>query len=450
MKKKWGLMWLVAIMITLLLAACSGDEDTSNSADEGTDSDDNDSSEESGEEITLQFVHWINEENGNWEPIIEMYEEENPGINIESVPLVENMDSRDYFKQLDLMASAGETIDLMMFSNSNDLVKRINAGLVAPIDEFMDAEGIDMNETYNNGYPPVDGQYYGLPMKSVTNGVMINKGHLEEAGLEIPTEWTWDDYREYAKAMTTEEHYGSYLHTWHNMFSSLKLLGKPENTLMLNEDGTSNADDPMLQASLELRYALEQEDKSSVPYSDILSQQMDYRQQIFTEEVSMIPIATYMITEWGQFTPDFEFAWAPWPKNEEDATAHSLIGGDLVSIGESSEHKQEAYDFMRWLTTEGISEQGIWVPSWKDADLDTVLEKLVSNTSNPDAMDLESLKHTITAVEPAKTFAPPSYITEVYTEFDAEVEMYLLGEQDIDTTMQNIQDKTQSIVESNQ
>ena len=43
---------------------------------------------------------------------------------------------------------------------------------------------------------------------------MMNKGHLDEAGLEIPTEWTWDEYRDYAKKMTTDEHYGSYLHTW--------------------------------------------------------------------------------------------------------------------------------------------------------------------------------------------------------------------------------------------
>ena len=46
---------------------------------------------------------------------------------------------------------------------------------------------------------PVDDNYYGLPMKNITGLVMMNKSHLDEAGLEIPTEWTWDDYREYAK-----------------------------------------------------------------------------------------------------------------------------------------------------------------------------------------------------------------------------------------------------------
>ena len=139
-----------------------------------------------------------------------------------------------------------------------------------PINEFLDAEGIDINEVYNNSYAPVDDKYYGLPMKNVTGLIMMNKSHLDEAGLEIPTEWTWDEYREYAKAMTTDEHYGSYLHTWHDSFSALKLISKPEETMLLKEDGSSNADDPMLRASLELRYQLEQEDKSSVPFFETI------------------------------------------------------------------------------------------------------------------------------------------------------------------------------------
>ena len=84
---------------------------------------------------------------------------------------------------------------------------------------------------YNNSYGPVDDKYYGLPMKNITGLVMMNKGHLDEAGLEIPTEWTWDEYRDYAKTMTTDEHYGSYLHTWHDLFSALKLVSKPEETI---------------------------------------------------------------------------------------------------------------------------------------------------------------------------------------------------------------------------
>lgn len=450
MKKKWGLEWLVVLIAVFALAACGGENEDKKSSNSGksNDSVEINNSVESDEEVILTFVHWINEDEGQWEPLIEKYESENPGIKIESMPLVDNLNSQDYFKQLDLMASAGEKMDVIMFSNINDLVKRVEAGLVAPIDEFIEAEGIDINEEYRTSYPPIDGQQYGLPRVFDTNVVMINKDHLDEAGLEIPTEWTWDDYRDYAKAMTIDDHYGSYLHTWHHIHSSLKLLSKSEEPMILKEDGSSNADDPMVRASLELRYQLEQEDKSSVPFFEIFSQQMDYRQQFFTQEASMIPIASYMLSEWGQFTPEFEIAWAPWPQNEEGAN-YASMGSDLLSISKASDHQQEAYDFVRWLTTEGTVEQGLALPSWKDADLDAVLPKIVSATSNPDAVDLESFKNAITSVQPPVPYAPAAYVSEVNNEYAAETEMFLLDEQDLDTTIENIKQKVQAIIDEN-
>ena len=85
---------------------------------------------------------------------------------------------------------------------------------------------MDINKVYNNSYPAFNGEYYGLPMKNITLLVMLNKAHLDEAGLKIPTEWTWDDYTDYAKKLKTDKHYGSYLHSWHFFHSNLKLMGK--------------------------------------------------------------------------------------------------------------------------------------------------------------------------------------------------------------------------------
>ncbi|MDM5331566.1 extracellular solute-binding protein [Neobacillus sp. CF12] len=436
--KKWGYLLLVGLISMFLLAACSGNDKTS--------SDDSDSKDE---EITLKFVHWVNEDVGKWESVIAKYEAANPGIRVESIPLVENMNSLDYFKQLDLMASAGDEMDLILFNSPQELAKRIDAGLVEPITEFAKKDGIDINEVYNNSYPAVDGEYYGLPMKNVTMLVMLNKAHLDEASLEVPTEWTWDDYTEYAKKLTTDKHYGSYLHSWHFFHSALKLMTKAEDNLILHEDGTSNADDPMLRASLELRNQLENVDKSSVPFTEILSQKMDYRQQFFSQAASMVPTGSFMITEWGQFTPEFEIAWAPWPKNKESDKAVAQMGGDLLSLAKSSKHKQEAYDFMRWLTTEGIVEQGIWTPSWKEADMDKALETVVKGTKKPDAVHMESLKNALTSVGPAEVIFPAPYITEAWNEYGAEVELYLLGEQDLDKTMKNTKERVQAVVDAN-
>lgn len=440
MMKKWGSLFLVGLLAMFMLAACSGNDKASS---------DDSKSDTKDEEVTLKFVHWINEDVGKWKSVIEKYEAEHPGVKVESIPLVENMNSLDYFKQLDLMASAGDEMDLILFNSPQELAKRIDAGLVEPITKFTKAEGIDINKVYNNSYPKFNDEYYGLPMKNITMLIMLNKAHLDKAGLEIPTEWTWDEYTEYAKKLTADGHYGSYLHSWHNFHSVLKVMSKAKDNLILKADGSSNADDPTVRASLELRNQLENVDKSSVPFTEILSQKMDYRQQFFSQSASMVPTGSFMINEWGQFTPEFEIAWAPWPKNKKSDEAVAVMGGDLISIAKSSKHKQEAYDFMRWLTTEGIVEQGNWVPSWKEADMDKALETVVNGTKKPDAVHMESLNNALTSVEASEVIAPAPYINEVYTEFGAEVELYLLGEQDLDKTMKNIKEKIQAVVDAN-
>lgn len=93
------------------------------------------------------------------------------------------------------------------------------------------------------------------------------------------------------------------------------------------------------------------------------------------------------------------------------------MSGELISVSETSKHKQEAYDFMRWISTEGIVKQGVWVPSLKDADLNKVLETLGSEISNPDAIHIESFKHALTSVQSTNRFAPKGLITEEFNRY---------------------------------
>ncbi|ASN06702.1 ABC transporter substrate-binding protein [Virgibacillus necropolis] len=433
------LTWFSILVVAFALAGCSGNDEAS--GDNGEDG------------VTIKFHTWINDEVGNWDEVIAAFEKEHPGINVETIPLVENMSNDDYLKKLDLLASSGEQLDVFMFANSLDLSKRVSAGLVAPIDSFVEEEGLNVEEEYNNTYAPINGSYYGLPAKLTTNLVLLNKDHLDAAGLEIPTDWTWNDYKEYAKKLTkgegTEKTYGSYFHTWPDTYLILKLLGKSKNINIINEDGSSNMDDPLLKETLKLRYEMEQEDKTSVPLSATLSQKLDYRQQFFSQSASMIPTASYMITEWGEFTPDFTMAWAPWPKNKEDGPSYARMGGDIMSIAKNSEHKEEAYKFIRWFTTEGIKIQNISIPSWTKTDLNEVVDNLISTTPKPEAIHKESLLYTLKNSEASEVFVPQPFLSEAYSEFNAEAEMYLLGEQDLETTISNAKKKVQAIIDNN-
>ena len=433
----------VIMIISLVLAGCGNSGNNAaggkqNQADDG--------------QVTLNLYTWINEENGNWEKTIAAYEEANPGVKVNVNALVENMNADDYLKKLDLLAAAGDKLDLLMFSNSEDLAKRISAGMVEPINTYIENEGIDVEELYNMGPSPAgeDGSYYALPTKHNTYLIMMNKDHLDAAGLPVPTDWTWDDYKEYAKQLTTDEHYGSYLHTWATIFDTLKLFSKGEENLLIKADGSSNMDDPAVRASLQLRNELERIDQSSEPYANIISQKLNYRQQFFTEKASMVPIPSYMVTEWGGFTPEFTIAWAPWPKDQADDAQYRYTSADMIALGKNSANKEEAYKFMRWMSTEGMLVQNKAIPSWKETDINEVLNNLVSTTAKPEAVDVESLAYVLKHGEEAQQFLPAGYMTEVYNAFKAEVDKYMLGEQDLDTTLKGATEEVQKVIDRNQ
>ena len=271
--------------------------------------------------------------------------------------------------------------------------------------------------------------------------------------MPVPTDWTWDDYKEYAKKLTKGEgeskRYGSYLHTWNDFYFMLKVLSKPEENFILLKDGSSNMDDPMVAESLKLRYDMEQVDKSSVPLANTLSQKLDYRQQFFTQSASMIPMTSALITEWGEYIPEFEIVWAPWPKNNKDDEFKSYTAGDVMSIAENSEHKEEAYEFIRWMSTEGLAIQKRAIPAWSKANLDEVVQELLKTSSKAEAIDTESLMYVLKTSQATEQFIPKPYIKEAYAEFQTEAELYFLGKQNLDTTIKNATTKVQAVVDKN-
>jgi multiple sugar transport system substrate-binding protein len=441
MKKKWYVMLVSTLVLVLVLAGC------------GKDSEEGAAKAKKDEVVTLKFNHWYTEEAGNWDEVIAAFEKEHPNIKIESEPLVDNLSFKDYLKQLDLRASASEDLDVVMFSNPYDYATRVEAGLLAPLDPYIEKEGIKIEEEYNGLFSQgqIDGSYYGLPGKKNTYLVAINKKHLDEAGLPVPTDWTWDDYQDYANKLTKGEgntkRYGSYLHTFTDFHFFLKVLSKPQENFILLEDGSSNMADPLIKESLQLRYDMEVADKSSVPLANTLSQKLDYRQQFFTQSASMIPMTSVMITEWGEYVPEFEIAWAPWPKNNKEDEFKSYNAGDVIGIAERSENKEEAYTFIRWMSTEGMLIQKRAIPSYSNANLEEVVNTLVENSPKPEAIDKESLMYVLNTAQDTDLFIPKPYVQDAYTAFRAEAELYLLGKQDLDKSIDNITKQVKEIVD---
>src|SRR5690625_4674574 len=176
---------------------------------------------------------------------------------------------------------------------------------------------------------------------------------------------------DYAKTLTTEDRYGTFFHGPQGggrmEYMKLALASEPENTEFVKEDGSSNLADPLFKRTLEIRVQMEKEDKSATTYTDILSQQLHYRNQFFNQDASLLLIGSWMNTELGgidQFPLEFDVAVAPYPKNEAtDDGGYTPVTTDFMSVAANSEHKEAAYTFNRLYKNEGQLDQSKNIPS---------------------------------------------------------------------------------------
>jgi multiple sugar transport system substrate-binding protein len=439
MKKKGIAVTLSVALAMTVAAGCSQKTDTSAAGGQQE------------QVTTIKFYHWYNEETGNWQKVIKDFEEKNPGIKVQSTPLVDNVNAAEYLQKLDLLTATGESMDVVMFHDAGELAKRVKIGMMEPLEPYLSKDGVDVSKEYLFD-PKIDGKYYSLPAKYSMSMVMLNKKQLDEVGLPVPKDWTWKEFSDYAKKLTKGEgaskRYGAYLRDQY-LHYSLNISDLPENAYLLKDDGSSNLSSPLFKQSLELRNQMENVDKSAVPLADTISQKLNYRQQFFSGKVSMLPVGSWMISEWGNFVPDFEIAWAPYPKNSPSDSIYSRTAGDTIGIAKSSKNKEAAYKFIRWFSTEGLVVQGLSLPGWKNADLNKAAETLIAGTKKPELVDKKSLSDVLKNSINTKITIPPSYGPEAEKAFVDEAQLYLLGQQDVNKTLTKAEEKVQKIISTN-
>ncbi|MGG1513917.1 extracellular solute-binding protein [Paenibacillus oryzisoli] len=465
MKKNIWSGVLAGSMVVGLLAACSSNGGTtattqpSAAASTGTAA----TAAPKADPVTLRLYTYGTEEQYNWKKTLDAFTAKNPNIKVELVQLSDKGDTQEATKKLDLAAASGETIDVLMFSDPASYAQRVGLGMAAPLDDFIAKEGYKEEVEYKVD-THLNGKVYALPGKFNPWYVLLNKDHLTEAGLKVPTDWTWNDFADYAKKLTKGEgaskRFGTYFHGpqgggWME-YLKLMMENQPTNADLLKPDGSSNLADPNFKKTLELRVKMEKEDKSSVPYADMISQKLAYRTQFFNQSASMIAIGSWMNTEIGgtdKVPLTFNVAVAPFPKNNPgDPNGLTPVTTDYVAVGANSKHKDEAYKFVRWYTSEGQIAQGKNIPSWSKVsndDVGKIIDTILAGTKNPEKVDKASLVNTLTISKASQVVPPASYQAEVYKVLNTEYEKLILGKEDIDTMIKNSQEQVDKIIASN-
>ena len=456
-KIKRGLSLILASIMATALAGCSSVEktETTNAAiqTENKETGNTQAADENQEEITLRFVSWQTNHDEQNQKVAEAYKELHPNINVQ-VDYVGDMNSNDYLTKTDIMLMGGEAMDILMAPNYASYIVRAESGSYLSLDDYFTEEGTTAEDAYNV-IVRVNDQTYGIPGEMKYNLVLINKDMLDEAGLDVPSlDWTWDDYHVYAQKLTSgsgaDTKYGSYFHSWGSCNLWGISSGKGGSTFF-NDDKTLTFDNPNLAKFLQLRYDMENVDHSSTPLADVKALNMNYRDQFFNGNIAMLPMGTAMLSDIGneKYAHNFVTTFARQPLWDKDGEHYNEAGGNIFSIAKTSEHPKEAYDFLRFWTTEGIGIKGMFISNEKGAVKSDSVKQIIAGFE--DKVDTETLTKIMDDPDWIDSYGTyiPDYQSEIDSILTEETDKYLLGSQSLDDTIKNLMDRGNEIIKEN-
>ena len=139
---------------------------------------------------TVTFALWDETQKPVFDQIVEKFEAANQDIDVE----VQLTPWSQYWTKLDAAMGAETAADV--FWMNTYLPKYVQAGVLEPLDSYIQASSIDMN-----GYVGVvrdaykmEGVQYAMPKGMDTVQVFYNKAIFKQYGVEEPKEgWTWAD-----------------------------------------------------------------------------------------------------------------------------------------------------------------------------------------------------------------------------------------------------------------
>ena len=185
---------LAAIFLVLLLAACGGTSSASTGSTSGASSQEAASTSTQVQEVTLGYTWWGNQVRAErTTAVTEMYTALHPEVTF----ALEYCDGGSYNDLITTRAAGGDLPDLIQVDY--DAVPRYaDKGLLIPLDEYVEAGIIDLSKCDANTIAAgtVDGSLYALSMGNNARCMFYDASLLQELGLTISMEPTWEEFKE--------------------------------------------------------------------------------------------------------------------------------------------------------------------------------------------------------------------------------------------------------------
>lgn len=428
---------LAATMAATAVTGCGAPSRPDGSGDTGS----TDSSSDSGEEskdgvVQLTFMGWEASplETQAVKDGIAAFEKENPNIKVNYTP---GLAGSEYNAKLLSSAAAGSLPDVMFVSAESyraivskgalwDITDQFDENY--PLDDFIDSSRQIME---------VDGHVYGISSCTVSPIVYYNKDVFDQKGIDYPSAdpencWTIDEFRDVAKKLTSDDIYGVY---------GLETVADTLNAQLLSNGGTrynedytkSTMNSPENKEVFEIIKAIRTEDGSAPDASTLDAVGMSAKQMLQTGKVAMLVDGSWSLQELA--ASDMNIGMAPLPSYGKVLTTGQA---HLHCIAETSKHKDEAWQFLQFLSgmdyQGALVKSGLWMPNRYSMYEDDAVAQWYDEKVHGD-----SYKHMLTYFRDAAVDPTALQLTSQARDIIAEeTDMYFKQDQDIDTTLQNM------------
>ena len=225
------------------------------------------------------------------------------------------------------------------------------------------------------------------------NFILFNDTLREEAGVELPSSWTWQEYLEVLDALSGEEgRHGSY-----TLPDMPRIALGPD--YRLTAEGDSNFSHPAFLEHLETSAQLIR-DGVLYPWSQALARQVEAYQQNnfiagdFTSWVTA-PFSLRFLNDQEAYPHDFRVSAAPIP-TVEDQDWNTGEYGAFIQVNAKSKKQEWAWEFCKFWLLEGARDmlKAGYMSIISDVEEDEILQGLLGQDAE-EFFDVESFRHTI-------------------------------------------------------
>jgi multiple sugar transport system substrate-binding protein len=160
---------------------------------------------------------------------------------------IQVVDWNSYWTLLEAGASGGELPDVF-WMHSNQAQKYMENDMLLDLtDKIASSDKISLDNYYEgitNLYS-LNGKQYAVPKDIDTIALWYNKTMFDECGVDYPDDtWTWDDFADAAKKLTTDDHWGYAIAPGNNQDSFYNMIYSMGGYVISDDKKTSGYDDP--------------------------------------------------------------------------------------------------------------------------------------------------------------------------------------------------------------